>query len=168
MSPSTPKQGVLKQGAPKHRALGIDFGERRIGIAVSDPEGKWALPLTTLERDTDRRAVYRIVDIARQEEVGVLILGESRGLDGTDHAAAERVRRFGAKLHKAARLPVGWVDESLTTVEAAERLDAAGLDAREHARRRDAVAAQILLQEALDSGLVARLAREKLNGETDA
>jgi putative Holliday junction resolvase len=139
------------------RALGIDFGERRIGLAVSDPGGTWALPSTTLERTTDRRAIYQIVDLARQEKAAVLILGESRGLDGKDDEAAVRVRRFGAKLERAAQLPVGWVDETLTTVEATVRLREAGLDSREHAARRDAVAAQIILQEALDSGLVARL-----------
>ena len=92
------------------RALGIDFGERRIGLAVSDPDGKWALPLTTLVRETDRRAVYQIKEIALRENVDVLILGESRGIDGTDDEAADRVRRFGAKLHKASKLPVGWID----------------------------------------------------------
>ena len=137
------------------RVLGIDFGERRIGLAISDPSARFALPLTTLERETDRRAAYRIADIARRESVELLILGEPLGLeDGAVGAAAERVRRFGKRLERAARLPVRRIDEALTTVEAAARLDAAGLDdARRHPERRDAVAAQILLQEALDRGL---------------
>ncbi len=128
------------------RALGIDFGERRIGLAISDPEGRYALPKGTLERQTDRRAVYAIAELARREEVEVLVLGEPRAPDGSEHEAGERIRRFGAKLERAARLPVVFVDETLTTVAAAERLGAAGHDAG----RRDAVAAQILLQEALD------------------
>lgn len=137
------------------RALGIDFGETRIGIAVSDPDGRWALPLTTLERKTDRRAAYAIAEIARREGAGVLVLGEPLGPGGAAGPAAQRIRRFGERLARAARLPVVRVDETLTTVEAAERLGKAGLDSRHAESRRDAVAAQVLLQEALDRGLAA-------------
>lgn len=130
------------------RALGIDFGEKRIGLAVSDPEGRWALPLATLGRRTDRRAAYQIAELARREEIGLLVLGEPRGLDGEPGPAAERVRRFGARLARATGLPLYWVDETLTTVEAGQRLRP-GADVTAH---RDAVAAQIILQEALDAG----------------
>lgn len=141
------------------RALGIDFGERRIGLALSDPAGRWALPLEIFERRTDRRAIYRIADLARQEGVGLLVIGEprsdvptSRGPAGrrslwSGVPACRRVRRFGERLARVTGLPVRWVDESLTTVEAGARLAAIG---RDHPERRDAVAAQILLQEALD------------------
>ncbi len=132
------------------RALGIDFGERRIGLAISDAEGRFALPLSTIERSTDRRAVYRIAELARDEGVELLVLGEPLGLDGAAGTAAERVRRFGARLARASGLPVRWVNEALTTVEAGQRLQHAGGDSRRHPERRDAVAAQILLQEALD------------------
>ncbi len=131
------------------RALGIDFGERRIGLALSDADGRWALPWRVIERRTDRRAIYRIADLARQEGIELLVVGEPRGLDGIAGPAAERARRFGERLAAVTGLPVRWVDEALTTVEARERLRAAGRDARQ---RRDAVAAQILLQEALDQG----------------
>lgn len=137
------------------RALGIDFGETRIGLAISDPEGRWALPLVTLERGTDRRAAYAIAEIARREEVEVLVLGEPLGLDGEAGEAAHRVRRFAARLRRAARLPVTLLDETLTTVEAAERLRRAGLAGDSGDERLDAVAAQILLQEALDRGSAA-------------
>ncbi len=129
------------------RALGIDFGEKRIGLALSDAEGRWALPWKAIERRTDRRAVYQIADLARQEGIGLLVIGEPRELDGSAGAAVERVRRFGERLARVTGLPLSWVDETLTTVEAIERLRAGGLD---QPGRRDAVAAQILLQEALD------------------
>lgn len=139
------------------RALGIDFGEKRIGLAVSDPDGRWALPLATVERRTDRRAAHAIADIARRQGVGVLVLGEPRGAGGEAGEAALRVRRFGERLSRAARLPLVTVGESTTTCEAAARLAEAGMDeARFSPRRdarRDAVAAQIILQEALDRGL---------------
>ena len=131
------------------RALGIDFGEKRIGLAVSDADGRWALPLSVLERTTDRRAIHQIADLARREGVTLLVLGEPLGLDGSVGEAALRVRRFGEKLGRVTGLPVRLVDEALTTVAAAERLRDAGTDRPD---RRDAVAAQILLQEALDRG----------------
>ncbi len=132
------------------RVIGIDFGERRIGLALSDESGRWALPFTTLERQTDRRAVYRIADLARREGVELLVLGEPLGPDGEVGDAARRVRRFGERLSRVTGLPIVWVDETLTTVEAKERLREAGLDRPRQRHRRDAVAAQILLQEALD------------------
>lgn len=133
------------------RALGIDFGERRIGLAISDPDGRMAVPLTTVERRNDRSAVREIAEIARREGVGRLVLGEPVGLDGRRGEAAERVRRFGDRLAAVTGLPLRLVNESLTTVEAHERLRAAGVDPRRDPARIDAVAAQILLQEALDT-----------------
>ncbi len=141
---------------PSPRALGIDFGERRIGLAISDPAGRLALPLTTLTRRTDRVAVAQIAEIAGREGVGRLVLGEPKGLDGRRGEASRRVREFGAKLSEKTGLPLTFVDEALTTVEAHERLVAAGIDPRKKPERLDAVAAQILLQEALDQGSARR------------
>lgn len=151
MARSEPHPAIPTQ----RRALGVDFGERRIGLALSDPDGRMALPLTTVERHSDRRAVAEIADLARSHGVAVLVVGEPRRLDGGAGDAADRARRFAAKLEKRARLPVVLVDEALTSVEAERRLAAAGHDAGERRRRVDQVAAQIVLQEALDRGLVA-------------
>lgn len=134
------------------RVIGIDFGERRIGLALSDADGRWALPFRMVERSTDRRAVYRIAALAREHEVERLVVGEPRERDGSAGERVERVRRFAAKLARATGLPIDRVDETLTTVEAAERLGAAGFDSRVDPGRRDAVAAQVLLQEALERG----------------
>ena len=132
------------------RWLGIDFGERRIGLAISDPEGRLAVPLTTLERRSDRAAAAEIAAIARREEVGRLVVGEPRGLDGGRGTAAERARRFAGRLSRATGLACELVDEALTSAEAAERLARAGVDLRRRPGAVDAVAAQIVLQEALD------------------
>jgi putative Holliday junction resolvase len=132
------------------RALGIDFGERRIGLAISDPAGRLAVPLATLERRTDRVAVAQIAEIAGREGIGRLVVGEPVGLDGERGDAAQRARRFGEKLAAKTGLPLTFVGEALTTVEAHERLREAGIDPRRQPERLDAVAAQILLQEALD------------------
>lgn len=133
------------------RSLGIDFGERRIGVAVSDEAGRVATPLTTLERSSDRQAVRRLARLAREEGIGRLVVGEPRGLDGARGDAAERARRFAEKLAAGTGLPYVLVDEALTTGEARRRLLAAGVDVRRHPERLDAVAAQLILQELLDS-----------------
>lgn len=149
------------------RSLGIDFGEKRIGLAISDPEGALAVPLTTLIRQDDKSAIRQILDIARREGVGRLVLGEPFNVDGTRGPAAERVRRFGERLAaqagKKLGLPVDWVEETLTTVEATRRLREAGVDTRRDPARVDAVAAQIVLQEALD-----RAARRDRAGHRDS
>lgn len=133
------------------RTLGIDFGERRIGLALSDAGGRFALPLTTIVRTSDAKAIADIVELARREEVTRLVVGEPRGLDGLQGTAAARAQRFAEQLGRAAGLPVLLVDEALTSVEAERRLREAGLDPRRDRMRLDAVAAQILLQEQLDS-----------------
>jgi len=134
------------------RSLGIDFGEKRIGLAISDPDGRLAVPLATLERRNDRSALRQIAEIAAREGVGRLVLGEPVDLFGNRGPVAERVRRFGEKLAGLTGLPVEWVDEALTSVEAAHRLRQAGVDTRREPGKIDAVAAQILLQDALDRG----------------
>ncbi|HEY0555663.1 MAG TPA: Holliday junction resolvase RuvX, partial [Thermoanaerobaculia bacterium] len=80
------------------RFLGIDFGEKRIGLAISDPAGRLAVPLTTLERRNDRSALRQIAEIVREEGVERLVLGEPVDLYGNRGAMAERARGFGARL----------------------------------------------------------------------
>lgn len=145
---------MLAEPRRRMRVLGIDFGERRIGLALSDEDGRYALPLQTIERRSDRQALYRIADLVRERQVAALILGEPRGLDGRGSATTERVKRFGERLARLTKVPLYRIDEALTTVEAAARLRDAGLDSRARHQRRDAVAAQILLQEALDRGVI--------------
>ncbi|MEZ5331759.1 MAG: Holliday junction resolvase RuvX [Thermoanaerobaculia bacterium] len=94
------------------RSLGIDFGERRIGVAISDEEGRVATPLTTLERSSDRQAVRHLTRLAREEGVGRLVVGEPLRLDGEPGDAAQRVRGFAEKLAAASGLPTTLVDES--------------------------------------------------------
>lgn len=133
------------------RALGIDFGERRIGLAISDPAGSYALPWKVLERTSDGAAIDTIAALAAEEGIELLVIGEPRRpADGTAGAAAERARGFGAKLARRTGLAVEWVDEALTSRSAATRLAEGGAGRRARRERLDAVAAQILLQEALD------------------
>ncbi len=133
------------------RALGIDFGERRIGLAISDPSGSFALPWRVIERTSDSAAIAAIAALVEPEGIALVVIGEPRRpADGRAGAAAERVHRFGARLARRLGLPVEWIDETLTSHAAAERLRQGGAGRRAERDKLDAVAAQILLQEALD------------------
>ena len=132
------------------RTLAIDFGERRVGLAISDDEQKLALPLTTLVRQDDRSLIAEIAEIVHTEAVERLVLGRPLNVDGSAGPAAERVQSFAGKREHAVGLPVELIEETLTTIEAEARLRQAGVDPRKRPERIDAVAAQILLEEALN------------------
>jgi len=132
---------------PSRRLLAVDFGEKRIGLAIS--EGELALPLLTVRRTSDDDAVATIAGIARDEGVTGLVVGEPKRLDGTAGEAAARARNFARKLAAATRLPCALVDEALSSHAAEARLREAGVDPRRHPERVDQVAAQLLLEEAL-------------------
>jgi len=134
------------------RVLGIDFGERRIGIAISDPGGTFALPHSAIARSDDALAILAIAGLASEEGVGRIVVGEPLRADGSVGSAALRARSFARKLAAQTGLPVETIDESLTSRAAEERLAAAGVPRAKRAGRRDALAAQLLLQEALDRG----------------
>ncbi|HEX5759277.1 MAG TPA: Holliday junction resolvase RuvX [Thermoanaerobaculia bacterium] len=138
------------------KTLGIDFGEKRVGVAISDPEGRVAVPLETVGRTSDAAVVAAIAELARREGVERLVVGEPVNLDGSRGPAAERARRFADKLAAATGLPCELIDEALTSREAAARLRAAGVDPRQVPGRVDAVAAQIVLQDALDRAAARR------------
>jgi putative holliday junction resolvase len=135
------------RGAEPPRLLAVDYGTRRIGLAIST--GWLALPLTTLGRRSDAQAIAEIAALAVREGAGELVVGEPRRLDGTVGDAARRVRAFADRLASATGLPCTLVDESLTSRAAGDRLLQAGVDPRKHPERVDQVAAQILLEEAL-------------------
>ena len=129
------------------RFLGIDFGERRIGLAVSDQQARIATPLETVERFNDAQAIDEIIAVIQRETIGALVIGEPLRLDGTPGDAAERVASFARKLERATGLEIRFVDEALTSHAAAERVGA-------KSPHLDAVAAQIILQESLDASVV--------------
>jgi putative Holliday junction resolvase len=107
------------------------------------------MPQGALPRRSDHQALAEIAELARREGVEGFVVGDPVNVDGTRGEASERVRRFADKLRAACGLPVHLVAETLTTVAARERLEAAGVDWRRHPGRLDAVAAQIVLEEFL-------------------
>lgn len=143
----------------RRRALGIDFGTKRIGMAVSDPSGTLATPLETLKRREGKRPpLKRIEEIAREFGVGHLVVGLPIGLDGEENEWCAEVREMGDKLGERLQVDVSFVDERLTSVRAERAVRSVGLPKRERERKErvDAAAAQLILQAWLDRPEIAR------------
>jgi putative Holliday junction resolvase len=137
---------------PSSRLLGVDFGQVRIGLAVSDPEGKLAFPLTTYQRRSQPEEADFFRGLMEAEEIDRIIVGLPVHLDGREGVKARQAREFGQWLGAVTGLPVAFWDERFTTVEAEAALWQAGLTHKKRRARRDRVAAQILLQAYLDAG----------------
>lgn len=133
------------------RALGIDLGEARIGVAVSDELGMLAHPVETIVVKETADPLGRVVQLATEKDVGHVIIGLPKNMDGTTGAAAEKVRAFADKLREKLTCPVRLWDERLTTVAAQRYLHDAGRNAKQSRAVIDQVAAQIILQGWLDS-----------------
>lgn len=133
------------------RALGIDLGTKRIGVALSDSAGTMATPYEVVPRSGDRQRDHRrIAALAEEAAAELLVVGLPLSLDGSDGPAATAARREASELGAATGLPVELWDERLTTVTADRDLIA--LDMKAPARRKviDKVAASVMLQAWLD------------------
>jgi putative Holliday junction resolvase len=141
------------------RAVGIDFGGRRIGVAVSDTSRVLARPLETLERapGADEADAVRLVlgVIARLDREGdpadTIVVGLPRRLDGTPNQQTPLVERFVARLREATALAVAMQDERLSSHEAESLLSQRERDWRKRKARLDAAAAAVILQDFLDA-----------------
>jgi putative holliday junction resolvase len=138
------------------RVAGLDVGERRIGVAVSDATGTLARPVSVLrisglERDAVDRAAVELARLAAEEDGLVsLVIGLPRRLDGSPNDMTPRVQAFAAALHSRTSLPIVLQDERLTSREAESRLALREKDWRVRKARLDAAAAAIILQDYLD------------------
>jgi putative Holliday junction resolvase len=130
--------------------LGLDHGTRRIGVAVGDTETGLAFARPALRRSSLARDVEALVSLARSEEADVAALGLPRNMDGSEGAQAASVRDFGEAL-LAAGLEVVYVDERLSSWQAAGELAATGRRPHRSSGELDSAAARIILQEYLDS-----------------
>ena len=126
------------------RILAVDFGERRIGLATSDAEGRLATPRETVLRREDGRAVDAIVSFCAREEIEEILFGIPRSPEGVESPFAARVRSFARKVAAKTTLPIRFHEETLTSNEAARRLPpGSGREAL------DAAAAAVLLEDYL-------------------
>ncbi len=130
--------------------LGLDIGEKRIGIAISDPTG-WLASGRTVVRSIGRdKDVVAIAKIISNEAVTLIVIGMPLSLNGTEGPQADKVRRFAKELTKATIVEIVFWDERLTTVEAQRYLRDAGMRTSKRRANIDAAAAAILLQNYLD------------------
>lgn len=137
------------------RFLGIDYGERRVGLALSDPTGLIAQPHATLKRRRGKRPpVAAVAAVVREHDVVAIVVGLPLGLDGEENDWTREVRSFGDAVGERTSLPVHYVDERMTSVRAERAVRSIGLPKRERERkgRIDAAAAALILQAYLDRG----------------
>ena len=138
------------------RLVGLDVGERRIGVAVSDASGTLARPLKTLrttglDGDALQVSAAEVARVAAEEPLAAVVIGLPRRLDGSPNEMTPRVARFADRLGQRVGVEVILQDERLTSVEAESRLSARDRDWRSRKDRIDAAAAAIILQDYLDS-----------------
>lgn len=132
------------------RVLGLDIGERRIGVALSDSLRIIAGALTVVERVTDDVALKEIIGLARENEVERIVVGMPRSLDGSLGKQAQAVQSFVDLLKERTEIPVITWDERLSTVSAERTLLETGMKRDKRKKRRDSLAAAFILQGYLD------------------
>lgn len=133
--------------------LALDVGQARIGVAASDETETLASPRTTLRRHSTATALDAILRLVEQEGAGLVVVGLPVSLDGQLHGQAQTTQAFGEKLRARLRprtIPLVYVDETLSTVRAEERLRAVGVRPDRIRERIDAEAAAVILQDYLD------------------
>ena len=133
------------------RVLALDIGERRIGVAVSDPSGTVASPLIVLDAANVLGNGRDLTQLADEYEAGLVVVGLPLSLDGTEGPQAQAVRRAAARLAGFLRVPVEFVDERLSSAQASRAMGDVGASQRQQRGSVDMVAAAIFLQSYLDA-----------------
>ncbi|HEY9672007.1 MAG TPA: Holliday junction resolvase RuvX [Waterburya sp.] len=142
----------------KISALGLDVGSKRIGVAGCDGTGLIATGLTTIERASFEQDVQKLRELVEQRDVQTLVVGLPYSMDGTLGAQAVKVQNYANRLSKVLQLPIEYVDERLTSVEAEELIKAQKQSPSRNKSLIDRKAAAIILQRWLD---VRRSARQR-------
>lgn len=133
------------------RILALDVGERRIGVALSDPTQTLARSLVVLKRKDDGQVLKRVAALVQEEAVERVVVGYPLSLRGDVGPQAQRVGRFAQALAQTVEVPVELWDERYSTVEAERILRERGMSGRQRRRRVDATAAAVILQDYLDA-----------------
>lgn len=133
------------------RLMGLDVGDRRIGVAVSDPLGLTAQPVLTLVRSNRRQDLKSLMRMIRKYGCREVVVGNPLYMSGDQSPQAAKAQGFAQMLREETGLPVHLWDERLTTTEAHRHLHAAGLAGSEHRAVVDQVAAVLILQGFLDT-----------------
>ena len=132
------------------RILGLDVGDRTIGVALSDPLGLTAQRLTLLTRKNESADTEAVAALAAKHAVGIVVVGLPLMMSGRSGTQAAKTRAFAAALNRKLGLPIELVDERLTTVEGTRALLETNTSRRRRKEIIDQVAAQLILQQYLD------------------
>lgn len=132
------------------RILGVDYGERRIGFAVSDPLGGMALPHSMTTVGSDREAIAAIRRVAADVGAERIVIGLPLNMNGSSGPMAQKVTAFAALLESEIKLPVVTIDERLSTAMVERTLLAGDLSRQKRKGLRDKLAAQVILQGYMD------------------
>ncbi|WP_424986417.1 Holliday junction resolvase RuvX [Microbulbifer sp. S227A] len=143
--------GDFAAACPPMRALiGLDLGDKTIGVALSDRLGATATPVETIKRRKFTLDAERLMQIIDDREVGAILLGLPRNMDGSEGPRCQSTRAFARNLGRLTELPIGFWDERLSTVAAERALLEADTSRKRRAEVIDHVAASYILQGALD------------------
>jgi putative Holliday junction resolvase len=134
------------------RVLGLDLGDVRIGVAISDPDRRLAVPLGTVHVGRPPGEMRAVADLVAEHDVTLVVVGEPVSLAGERRDAAVKAASFAQALRGFLEVPVVLHDERWSTVEASRRLREAGVGGRRQRSVIDAAAAQVILQAWLDAG----------------
>jgi putative pre-16S rRNA nuclease len=132
--------------------MALDYGERGVGVAISDELQLTVRPLTTVRREKRRRSevIERISELVAENEIATLVVGLPLNMDGSRGAAVGRVESFISELRRSVSIPIVTVDERLTSREADRILREMGVGTRERRERSDEYAASVILQDYID------------------
>ena len=135
------------------RSLGLDVGDKRIGVALSDPVGILASPLTIINCHDEKTDIEAIISIAEENLVKKIIVGLPRSMDGSIGQQAQKVQAFTMELRSLTSIPIEFRDERLSTVSALRLKKVAGAKRGRAKTGDDAIAAAVILQTYLDETL---------------
>ena len=133
------------------RVMGLDVGNKTIGVAVSDSLLLTAQPRPTLRRKDLKSDIKAIGRLAEENEVHEIVLGQPLHMNGTESVQSGKVASFGEQLHSNLNIPVVYWDERLTSFAAEQHLEEMGLKWRQRRKHVDKIAAMIILQDYLNS-----------------
>ena len=133
------------------RVLALDVGDKRIGVAISDPSQVLARSLKVIQRGSRQEDFAAVARLVEEYEVEKVVVGYPLSLDGKAHAQAEKVGRYATGLAESLTVPMLLWDERFSTVSAERLMREAGLRGKKKRDRIDAVAAAVILQDYLDS-----------------
>ena len=133
------------------RILAVDHGEKRIGLALSDPTATIASPLTVIKHVSRLMDAAQVANLAQENEVGLIVIGQSFDEEGMPNLAGKRAARFAEALKEQTQVPVVLWDESFSTQDARAARIELGVSRKKRAGHHDSLAAVVILQSYLES-----------------